>query len=180
MPKSKSLMSLFAHSLFFLKQLERFAPVALYKIVSVSNLLKLLFKKEQKCNSLEKRANHTFALSLTKNERFARKTDEWIPNPGFMGTYSWGILLNSAKCSCLFEELKHKSCQRLILNRFLNSQYSKYIQLFYFTVHPLCPHHFRGFFSIFSVFPPPPGLGVSRTRMQYIPLDLPSVSLMML
>ena len=40
----------------------------------MSNLLTLLFKKKRKCNLLKKQANRTFALSLTKNERFARKT----------------------------------------------------------------------------------------------------------
>ena len=81
MPKSKSLPSLFAHSLFFEERLERFTFVALYKRATVSDLLMSLFKKERKSDSLKKPSNHNFALSLTKNERFALKTKERITNP---------------------------------------------------------------------------------------------------
>ena len=55
--QEQSLTPLFAHSLFFKEQLERFAHVALYKRATwvirsgpVSNSLTSLFKKEQKCN----------------------------------------------------------------------------------------------------------------------------------
>ena len=76
MPKSKPLKSLFAHLLFFKERLERFAPVALYKRATVSDSLTSLFKKEQKCDSL--------VFLLTKNKRFARKTDEPIINPALL------------------------------------------------------------------------------------------------
>ena len=61
---------------------ERIAPVAHYKRATMRDSLTLLFKKERKVRFAEKtHANRTFALSLTKNERFARKTDERIRNP---------------------------------------------------------------------------------------------------
>ena len=59
---------------------ERIVPVALYKRVIVSDLLPLLITKEGR----ERFAlfHEGIALSLTKNERFARKTDKGIPNHG--------------------------------------------------------------------------------------------------
>ena len=53
---------------------ECFAPFALYKIVM--GVIRSW-----------KRANRYFALSITKNERFARKTKEQIPNPGSHGVF---------------------------------------------------------------------------------------------
>ena len=47
----------------------------------MSDLLRSLITKERPWDELKKRANHTFALSLKKPERFSRKTDEQIPNP---------------------------------------------------------------------------------------------------
>ena len=68
MPKSVSLMTLFA-----LKKcrLWAFRSVALYKRATGG------------IHSFS-RANHSFALSHTKNELFARKTKERIPNPEWM------------------------------------------------------------------------------------------------
>ena len=59
---------------------ERIVPVALYKKVIVSNLLPLLITKKGR----ERFAlfHEGIALSLTKNERFARNTDKGIPNHG--------------------------------------------------------------------------------------------------
>ena len=51
---------------------ERNAPVALYIRAAVSDSLRLLITKKQQ---------EQIALSLTKNERNAPKTDERIPNP---------------------------------------------------------------------------------------------------
>ena len=68
---------------------ERIAPVAHYKRATMSDLLTLLFKKERKVRFAQKtQANRTFALSITKNERFARKTDERIPSPDFNVGYT--------------------------------------------------------------------------------------------
>ena len=53
---------------------EWFAPFALYKIV-----MGVIHSW--------KRANWYFALSIIKNERFARKTKEQIPNPGSHGVF---------------------------------------------------------------------------------------------
>ena len=80
MPKSELLPSLFAHSFFFKEQLERFAPVALYKRATMSNSLWSLMTKEGR----ERFAffHEKIALSLTKNKRIARKTNKRIPNPG--------------------------------------------------------------------------------------------------
>ena len=47
MPKSKSLLSLFAPSFFFKERWERFAQVDLYKRATLSKLLLLLFTKER-------------------------------------------------------------------------------------------------------------------------------------
>ena len=47
MPKSELLPSLFTHLLFFKERIERFDPITLYKIVMVSNLLRLFMTKER-------------------------------------------------------------------------------------------------------------------------------------
>ena len=65
MPKSVSLMTLFALKKW---RLWAFRSVALYKRATGG------------IHSFS-RANHSFALSHTKNELFARKTKERIPNP---------------------------------------------------------------------------------------------------
>ena len=79
MPKSKSLMSLFAHCsflkllsenlrlLFTEEQPERFVHVAHNKKTIVSNLLMLLFKKERKCDSLKKTSE--LLLSLFSSQK---------------------------------------------------------------------------------------------------------------
>ena len=67
---------------------ERFIQDALNKRATVSNSLTSLFKKEWMRDSLKKQVNRTFALSLSKNELFARKTDDQIPNPGTSRTPS--------------------------------------------------------------------------------------------
>ena len=96
MPLSESLMLLLAQLLFLKSNLrdlllllftkerpELFAQVVHNKRVTMSDSLTLLFKKGWKCNSLtKKQTNCTFTLSLTKNEQFAEKTNEQIPNPG--------------------------------------------------------------------------------------------------
>ena len=61
---------------------EKIAPIALSKRATVSVSLPSLFKKEwQEWFALFPRANRYLALLLTKNEWFARKTKERIPNP---------------------------------------------------------------------------------------------------
>ena len=47
----------------------------------VSESLRLLTKTEQMSESLIFWANRSFAHFFAKNERFAQKTDERIPNP---------------------------------------------------------------------------------------------------
>ena len=80
MSKSKSFPSLFSHLLLFKERFEQFAPMAIYKRVTMSDSLRLLMTKEQQ----ERNAlfHQWIALSLTKNEQIARKTNERIPNPG--------------------------------------------------------------------------------------------------
>ena len=68
MPKSVSLMTLFALKKW---RLWAFRSVALYKRATGG------------IHSFS-RANQSFALSHTKNEQFARKTKERIPNPEWM------------------------------------------------------------------------------------------------
>ena len=96
MPKSESLPSLFAPSIFFKEPQEPFALVTLHKRATIRELLLSLFTKEQpraicSCCSLQKSHgsdslfSRAIALSLTKNERFARKTKEQIPNPAKKG-----------------------------------------------------------------------------------------------
>ena len=82
MPKPELLTLPFAQSLFFKEQrgslqksgCEGIAPIALYKRATLSDSL----------SSLMTGVIHSFlqtnALSLTKNNRFAQKTDEQIPN----------------------------------------------------------------------------------------------------
>ena len=77
MPKSKSLPSLFAHSLLFKERLERFAPVPLYKRATVSNSLRSKWQKSYVSDSLFFTGESHFN---SKNDRIARKTDERIPN----------------------------------------------------------------------------------------------------
>ena len=57
---------------------EGFASVTLYKRATMSDLLPSLFTKERRS---EKRVNHYFALSLTKNKRFARKNQRANSQP---------------------------------------------------------------------------------------------------
>ena len=108
------------NSLFLSFDLRSFAPNHSYKRAAVSDLLSLIFKKEQLWAnffrlSLQKsdcewfaqvahdkrvtgaihsfsRANSSFSLWLTKNERFAQKPNERIPNSGKNRAYkgkSW-------------------------------------------------------------------------------------------
>ena len=93
--KSESLLSLFAQLLLIKDQQDRFALVALYKRAKMRELLLSLFTKERPWvnwsrRSLKRvtgaictfsRANRSFALMITKNEQFAQKTDDRIPNP---------------------------------------------------------------------------------------------------
>ena len=66
-------------SIAFLKeQREQFVLGALYKRATVSDSLPSLSKKEQNRDSL---FGKDPTLSLTRNDRFARKTKEQIPNP---------------------------------------------------------------------------------------------------
>ena len=65
MPKSESLLLLF-----FKERLERFAPVALYKKATVSDLLRSLMTKERR---------KQFILLHTKNQRIAQKTLSEFP-----------------------------------------------------------------------------------------------------
>ena len=101
MPKSETLPLLFAHSLFFKEQFNRFSLVALYKRETLSHSLRLSMTKEplerfapatvsdSQRSLMTKEQRERFALfherialSLTKNEQIARKTDERSPNPG--------------------------------------------------------------------------------------------------
>ena len=85
-----------SHFLLFFKDCQdQFAAVALYKRAAVSVSILLIFKKERpwanwsrrslkkskSSDSLFSRSNRSFALSITKNEQFARKTDDPIPKP---------------------------------------------------------------------------------------------------
>ena len=104
----------------------------------VNKLLRLLIKNEQ-CEQIAQvaqqkwaneqmarvfLANRSFALFFAKNERFAQKTDEWIPNldhesalrtfasksPNGCSRIAYGkeALLDSAECTltpCVFQEL---------------------------------------------------------------------------
>ena len=74
------LTSLFAHSLFFKEQLERFAPVAFYKRATVSDSLTSIFRSQ-------------------KNELFPQETDEQIPYPEI-------VLKTRKKYYCRKENLK--------------------------------------------------------------------------
>ena len=69
------------HSCYSLKKsnCEGFAPIALYKRATMSNLLLLLMTKEWR--EWFAHFHEQFALSLTKIDWFAWKTDERIPNP---------------------------------------------------------------------------------------------------
>ena len=51
-PKSEALPSLFAHLLFFKEPLEKFASVALYKRVNVSDLFRSLMTKSDRSAAL--------------------------------------------------------------------------------------------------------------------------------
>ena len=73
MPKSESLPSLFAHSLFCKEQPERFALVALFKRATMSNSLRSLMTKERR--EWFPLFHEQIALSLTNNEQIAQKTD---------------------------------------------------------------------------------------------------------
>ena len=79
----------------FFERLEHFAPVTLYKKVTVSDSLRLLITKEQprairSGRSIQKNDGSdslffmNIALSLTKNERITGKTDERISNPDYV------------------------------------------------------------------------------------------------
>ena len=76
MPKSESLLSLLAQLLFFKERWKRFTLLALYKRATMRESLMTKERWEQFALFHE-----WIPLSLTKNERFAPKTDEQIPNP---------------------------------------------------------------------------------------------------
>ena len=84
------LLSLFAHSLFFKEWLERFAPVALYKRATVSDLIRLLMTKDQ----WERFTLFTSELLFRykKTKLITQKTDERIPNPTFC-VLSWKMVI---------------------------------------------------------------------------------------
>ena len=77
--EGESLPLLFNHLLFFKERLERFAPVALYEQVIVSNLLRLFMTKEWQEQFALFHAQ--IVLSLTKNKWIAQKTYDLISNP---------------------------------------------------------------------------------------------------
>ena len=79
MPKSESLPSLFAHSLFFKERLEQFTHSLFFK--------EQLERFAQVAH--DKRATALFFAY--KNERIAWKTDERIPNPAFIQVILEGL-----------------------------------------------------------------------------------------
>ena len=92
MPKSESILTLFAQSLFFKERREQIAPVTFYKRVTLSEWLPSLYKRATLSDSLRllmtKEQRERFALftrellfRLKKNKQFAQKTDEQSPNP---------------------------------------------------------------------------------------------------
>ena len=70
----------------FLKEDQRdwIARVDLKKRATLSESIPSIFKKGNRSDSLFSQLNQSFALSIPKNERFARKTDDRIPNPEFL------------------------------------------------------------------------------------------------
>ena len=74
-------MSDVSESLISLKSNERFAQVPQRKSAIVSKLLRSLTKNEWMSELLIFWANCSFARFWTKNERFARKSNEPIPSP---------------------------------------------------------------------------------------------------
>ena len=89
MPNSDSLSLLFTQSLIFKELWEQFPLVSHYKRATVrklSNSLRSLMTKERwkQFPLFHKR----IALSLTKYKRFARKSDEQTPNPGYIMYFS--------------------------------------------------------------------------------------------
>ena len=63
----------------------------------MSKSLRLLTKTEQMSESLVFLANRSFAHFFAKNERFAQKTDEQIPNPGVAGHQTEGSPLDTGR-----------------------------------------------------------------------------------
>ena len=78
MPNNKSLPLLFAYSLFFKEQFERFAAIALYKKATMSDLLGLLMTKERRERFIL--FHEQIALLLTNNKWIAQKNDERSKN----------------------------------------------------------------------------------------------------
>ena len=84
MPKSEALPSFFAQWLCFKELWERFALVALYKRVTMSDSLRLLNAHDKRVTGAIhtfSQANQLFALSLTKKSDSLEKNYEHIPNP---------------------------------------------------------------------------------------------------
>ena len=76
-------------SLFLKDQWDWIACVDLKKRATLCESIPSIFKKGNRSDSLFSQSNQSFALSIPKNERFARKTDDRIPNPEFL------LLVNS-------------------------------------------------------------------------------------
>ena len=88
-PKSEALTSLFAHLLFFKEPLEKFASVALYKRVNVSDLFRSLMTKSDRSAALFLTSKSLFRFFDHKKEWIDRKTDERIPNPDTVSMTPW-------------------------------------------------------------------------------------------
>ena len=63
---------------------EWFAQVAHQKWATMRESLRSLTKNERMSELLFFLANRSFAHFFAQNERFARKTDEWIPSPAIL------------------------------------------------------------------------------------------------
>ena len=118
MPKSKSIPSVFAHSLFF-KQLEQFTSIALYKQATESDSLRSLMTKEQPWairsgRSWQKRdwSDLLCFMGVLLLCSFAQKTAERIPNPGEKATLRHEIL----ELGCHNNLAQHKMWQHFFLN----------------------------------------------------------------
>ena len=79
MPKCELLPSLFAQLLFLKSDCERIAPVALYKIVTVSDSLS--FAHDKRATEAFRTFSRTNGSFAHKKEQFACKTTERISNP---------------------------------------------------------------------------------------------------
>ena len=102
-PKSKSLPSLLAHSLLFKERLERFAPVALYKRATVSNLNRSKMTKERWMGAIRSfsQANHTFTHKKRTN-----CSKNWWANSQLCVDQVYFNELNSQKSARSFYFLK--------------------------------------------------------------------------